>query len=875
MKIAMTQNTLYYGDNLDVLERHIAAESVDLVYLDPPFNSNASYNVLFAEHNGKQAAAQIKAFEDTWRWDESAAEAYLCVVEGGGKVSLAMQAFRTLLGNSNMLAYLAMMAPRLVELRRVLKPTGSIYLHCDPTASHYLKLLMDAVFGPQNYKNEITWKRANAHNDPKRFGRISDCILFYSKSEKFIWNTQHTEYRDAYYESHYKKDQDGRFYRTVPLDAPKHGEGSIGLLYEWKGKWPAKTRTWSIIKEKMEDYEARGLIRYTRTGTPTLLQYADEMAGVPLQNIWTDIPPVNPQAFERQGYPTQKPVALLERIIKASSNEGDVVLDPFCVRKGTGVWTCLPPCSPPVNGGTKTKPETDASFPLHVDGEGRGGVIVSLPDVGEGRGGVIVSLPDVGEGRGGVLTLPITLKPIETLIPGDYVLTHDSKPHKVLRTITKIHHGTMLGIKHHDSPAILWVTDEHCVLCKKRTISLGGKRDWSHIKPEHFARAREMRRELTNTEQVLWGKIRKEQLGVKFRRQHPIGPYIPDFYCWEAGLIVEVDGDSHFIENGPEYDTQRDAYLKSLGLKVLRFTNNDVKENLIGVVSTIISALKAVEASDNHYREWRRADTLEIGDTVYFGDELKPVHITEILTETTEEEVYDLEVEDAHSFLTEVCAVHNCGCGTTIVAAQKLGRRWIGIDITHLAINLMKNRLKIEFGTEIKYRVIGEPKALPDAEQLANSDPYQFQWWALGLVGARPADQKKGSDKGIDGRLFFHDEAAGGKTKQVIFSVKAGHTTSAHVRDLVGVIDREKAEIGVLITFQEPTSHMRSEAAGSGFYDSPGWGKRYPRIQILTIAELLAGKGVEMPPLGQVNITLPRGSKAKGRKKGAGMEEMV
>ena len=142
-------------------------------------------------------------------------------------------------------------------------------------------------------------------------------------------------------------------------------------------------------------------------------------------------------------------------------------------------------------------------------------------------------------------------------------------------------------------------------------------------------------------------------------------------------------------------------------------------------------------------------------------------------------------------------------------------------------------------------------------------------------MGARPADQKKGSDKGIDGRLFFHDEAAGGKTKQVIFSVKAGHTTVAHVRDLVGVIDREKAEIGVLITFQEPTSPMRSEAAGSGFYDSPGWGKRYPRIQILTIAELLAGKGVEMPPLGQVNITLPRGSKPKGRKKGVGMEEMV
>jgi hypothetical protein len=215
-----------------------------------------------------------------------------------------------------------------------------------------------------------------------------------------------------------------------------------------------------------------------------------------------------------------------------------------------------------------------------------------------------------------------------------------------------------------------------------------------------------------------------------------------------------------------------------------------------------------------------------------------------------------------------------CGCGTTVVAAQSLNRRWIGIDITHIAINLMKNRLMTEFGTDIRYKVIGEPQALPDAEELAATNPYQFQWWALGLVKARPADQKKGSDKGIDGRLFFHDEADTSKTKQVIFSVKAGHTNVAHVRDLRGVVERENAQIGVLISLQEPTSHMRREAASSGFYESKALGKRYPKIQILTIAELLDGKVVDMPPMG-LNITLSRNLKPKGSKKDNGMEEMV
>jgi DNA modification methylase len=282
---------LYCDDNLERLTQFPPA-CVDLVYLDPPFFSNRNYEVIWGDE------AEIRSFEDRW--------------EGGIDV------------------YISWMKDRMLEVHRVLKDNGSVYLHCDSTASHYLKVMLDSIFGFNNCRNEIIWKRANSHNDPKRFGRISDTILYYGKSQEVIWNPQYTPYREEYYASHFKKDADGRWYRTVPLDAPKHGAGSPSLLYDWKGKWPAKTRTWAVQREKLEEYESEGRIKYTRTGTPTLLQYADEMPGVPLQNIWTDIPPVNPQARERIGYPTQKPEALLERIITASSNPGDIVLDPFC-----------------------------------------------------------------------------------------------------------------------------------------------------------------------------------------------------------------------------------------------------------------------------------------------------------------------------------------------------------------------------------------------------------------------------------------------------------------------------------------------------------------------------------------------------------------
>jgi site-specific DNA-methyltransferase (adenine-specific) len=470
----MAENVLYYGDNLAVLKRYVASESVDLVYLDPPFKSNQDYNVLFAEQDGTRSAAQIKAFDDTWRWDLGAALMYEQMVELGGRVSQVMQAFRTFLGENDMLAYLAMMAPRLVELRRVLKPTGSIYLHCDPTASHYLKLLMDAVFGPTNFRREIVWRSgwvSGFKAAAKNWVRNHDVILYYAKNAK----TGYTFNKDLAYRPH------------------------------------------------EEGYARRGGGGNTK--------------GVAIDDVWDEVALYSPwiKSFsqEKLGYMTQKPLALLERIISVSSNDGDVVLDPFC------------------------------------------------------------------------------------------------------------------------------------------------------------------------------------------------------------------------------------------------------------------------------------------------------------------------------------------GCGTTVHAAQKLGRKWVGIDITHLSINLMKRRLRDAFGDDVFFQVVGEPVSLPDADALAKQDPYQFQWWALGLVGARPADEKKGADKGIDGRLYFHDEATGGKTKQIIFSVKAGHTNVAHVRDLRGVVEREKAEMGVLITLQDPTLPMRTEAAAAGIYRSPGWGQDYPRLQIITVGELLSGKRLNAPPAGHVSVTFKRAPRAR------------
>lgn len=324
-------NTLYYGDNLKVLRDSIRAETVDLIYLDPPFNSNASYNVLFKSPQGQEAAAQIQAFDDTWHWGESAEEAYQDVMRSGNAAAAEMlRAMRGFLGENDMMAYLAMMAVRLIELHRVLKPTGSLYLHCDPTASHYLKVLLDAVFGGKNFHNEIVWKRTSSHgNASANYGDVTDTILYFSKTGSPIWNQPRAPLSAANVAKKYTMvEADGRRYTTRDLRNPGDRPN---LKYEYKGYKP-HPNGWSISRELMEKYDAEGRLYFPKDqdGRIRLKLYLDESKGQAMQTLWDDIPPLNSQAQERLGYPTQKPVALLERILNASSNPGDVVLDPFC-----------------------------------------------------------------------------------------------------------------------------------------------------------------------------------------------------------------------------------------------------------------------------------------------------------------------------------------------------------------------------------------------------------------------------------------------------------------------------------------------------------------------------------------------------------------
>ncbi len=452
---------------------------------------------------------------------------------------------RQFIGPNQMMAYLVMMAARLVELQRVLKPTGSIYLHCDPTASHYLKVVMDCIFGAENFKSEIVWRRQSAHSDSRRYGSVHDILLFFSKSEDYIWIDQYQAYDDDYVEQYYRyRDESGRRFMSGDLGAA--GLQGGGYNYEWKGI----VRTWRVPITTMQRLESENRIFYTRNGIPRIKRFLDEAKGMPMQDIWPDLESLRSWHAERLGYPTQKPVALLERILNASSNPGDVVLDPFA------------------------------------------------------------------------------------------------------------------------------------------------------------------------------------------------------------------------------------------------------------------------------------------------------------------------------------------GCGTTIDAAQKLGRRWIGIDITHLSIALLKYRLENTHGLSAgkEYAIVGEPVDYTGALQLAQDDRYQFQWWALSLIRAKPQggsagskQGKKGADGGVDGVLVFEDEA-GGKANRALVQVKSGHVNAATIRDLIGTVNNEKAAIGILITLEEPSQPMKTAAAAAGFYHSPGWNVDYPRIQILTVNDLLTGRAQARHP--SMNISFKQAARAQkdGLQPGLGLE---
>jgi site-specific DNA-methyltransferase (adenine-specific) len=508
---------LFYGDNLQVLRDQIATGSVDLIYLDPPFNSNANYNILFRSPAGLGADAQIEAFEDTWHWNDKAEDAFDQVARSGATQAFELlRAMRGFLGENDMMAYLAMMAVRLLELHRVLKPTGSLYLHCDPTASHYLKLLLDGVFGPANYRNEIIWRRTTSHNSARRYGKIADTILFYTKSDDYVWNDVRTEYSDAQL-GRYQDDGDGRLYRAENLTADRRN--STSGKFTWRGTTPPVSRGWAYSVDQLEEWWAQGRILARRDGSPRmdgLKIYLEGLEGQKLQSVWVDIPRVGNTSNERLGYPTQKPVALLERIIAASAPDAGIVLDPFC------------------------------------------------------------------------------------------------------------------------------------------------------------------------------------------------------------------------------------------------------------------------------------------------------------------------------------------GCGTAIHAAQRLGRQWIGIDVTHLAISLIEKRMRDAF-PGVAFTVEGTPKDLASAQDLARRDKYQFQWWAVSMVDAMPfGGRKKGADGGIDGLIYFKPD--GKRTEKAIVSVKGGDNVGVQmIRDLHSTMEREGAPIGVFVTKALPTSAMEREAAAVGRYHAAATGRSYPRLQIITLAELFAGKRPDIP----------------------------
>ena len=360
-------NRLWYGDNLTIMQG-MGKHSVDLIYLDPPFNSKQNYNLLYKTMTGKPVPEQVEAFCDTWEMDaqkEAIARSMPVLMREHGVDDyyvdfwrLWMQALRT--SQPHLLAYLIFMVQRMLHMKSILRPTGSIYLHCDPTASHYIKVMMDGIFGHEHFQNEIIWQRTNAHGRAKKWGPVHDVILFYSASDKFTWNRVFQDYDPSYIQSHYKSKDDHGAYQLVTLDGPGVRGGSSGL--PWKTVSPGlKGRHWELppdralpkwfrhpagyadmdVQQRLDVLEEAGIVVWPHRGAfPRYKRYLDVAEGNSIQDVITDIPAINSQSGDRLGYPTQKPIPLLDRIIKASTNKGDVVLDPFC-GCGTTIYSAI------------------------------------------------------------------------------------------------------------------------------------------------------------------------------------------------------------------------------------------------------------------------------------------------------------------------------------------------------------------------------------------------------------------------------------------------------------------------------------------------------------------------------------------------------
>lgn len=358
-------NYLKYGDNLSIMKA-MGKHSVDLIYLDPPFNSKQNYNLMYRTMTGKPVPEQVEAFCDTWEMDaqkEAVARTMPLLMREHGVDDyyvdfwrLWMQALRHT--QPHLLAYLIYMVQRLLEMKSLLRPTGSIYLHCDPTASHYIKVMMDGIFGHDNFRNEIIWKRTTAHSSAKKYAPIHDVILYYSAGRRPTWNPPRTQYEQAYLDKYYKFDDgDGRLYWRADITGAGVRTGDSGQ--PWRDRDPTGIgRHWALpqgviseiagpnasklsVQERLDLLDLHGFIYWPKgTGMPQYKRYRDQLKGKSVGDVWDDIDRINPVGKERLGYPTQKPIALLDRIIQASTNKGDVVFDPFC-GCGTTIYSAI------------------------------------------------------------------------------------------------------------------------------------------------------------------------------------------------------------------------------------------------------------------------------------------------------------------------------------------------------------------------------------------------------------------------------------------------------------------------------------------------------------------------------------------------------
>lgn len=334
-------------DNLEGLAR-LPDGTARLAYLDPPFNSGRSYDVILA--TGRAAGEHRReVFADDWRWSEETRQLAARLEEWLPRPAAELvRGLARTLGGGDVAAYLVMMAPRLAEARRVLAEDGSLYVHCDPAASHYLKVLLDHLFGPENFRNEVVWKRTHAHSSSRRYGPVHDVILFYSKGPGYVWNPVFAEYSAAYLEKHFRQEDERGRYQLITCTAPGDRTGTRAH-YEWRGQLPPPGRHWAWQREQMETFEREGRLAYSSNGVPRLKRYTNDGVGVSVQDVWTDINRLDSHSEERVGFETQKPLALLERIIAASSNSEDVVLDPFSGSGTTAVaaerlgrqWVCM------------------------------------------------------------------------------------------------------------------------------------------------------------------------------------------------------------------------------------------------------------------------------------------------------------------------------------------------------------------------------------------------------------------------------------------------------------------------------------------------------------------------------------------------------